>query len=319
MIKQNVLIRCDASTAIGLGHITRCLVLANEFRDAGHKVIFAMKNHMLGIEKAIENNFEVLVASDDKFDYDKWIQKIANDKNINIFIGDVRDGLPIETINKLKEKKILTVAIDEPSEYRKACDLCFYPPVPQVDELDWNGFKGEIYKGWEYVILRPEFYKDYKKVKNVIPNILVMMGGTDPYNLTLEVVKQLLSLEEEINISVVIKKDHLDYNAIKALGNNINVYSEIVNIAEFLTKIDFGIISFGVSAYELLAMQIPAIHICLDEDHWKASEIFENEKLAKRYKRDNFNFKNNHFHFKIKALERVRKNKVINKILKRVK
>ncbi len=284
---KNILIRCDASPAIGLGHITRCLVLANDFRDEGHNVYFAMRNYTLGITKAKENNFEVFIANEDNFNYNDWIQKIADDKKINIFIGDIRDALPIETIEELKQKNILTVAIDEPSDYRIACDLCFYPPVPQVDELDWTGFKGQIYKGFEYVILRPEFYKNYVKVNNKIPNILVMMGGTDPHNLTLKVLKQLLAKKEQLHLSVIMRKDHIDYDAIKSLSSNLRIYSDVKNMAEFLNGIDFAVITFGMSAYELLAMHIPAVHICLDDEHWKSSEMFEKNNFSMRINKKN--------------------------------
>ena len=281
MNKLNLLIRCDASLAIGLGHVTRCLVLAQNFKDDGHCVFFAMKNYELGIDKVTEQGFKVLIAPT-SFDYDHWLQTLALQLDINIFIGDVRDGLPIQTIEQLKAKNILTVAIDEPSDYRKACDLCFYPPIPQVDELDWEGFTGKIYKDWEYVILRPEFYQNHKQVKNDKPNILVMMGGTDPKNLTLAVVRQLLSFKKEINITVVIDANHADYSFIKNIAENVSIKSNVTDMAEFLTQVDFGIISFGVSAYELLAMQIPALHICLNEDHWISSEMFEQKGLASR-------------------------------------
>jgi len=287
---KNILIRCDASHKIGMGHITRCLVLAEEFRTLNYNIYFAMKEYKFGINIATKHNFEVLIASENNFNYNNWIQTIVDEKNINIFIGDIRDGLPIQTIEELKIKNILTVAIDEPSDYRKACDMCFYPPVPQVDDINWNGFNGKIYKGWEYIILKPEFYIDYKKEKNTVPNILVMMGGTDPYNLTLGIIESLLHLKEDVNICVVIKKDHSDYEHIKNINKKVLIYSDINNMAEFLVKIDFGIISFGVTAYELLAMQIPAIHICLDDDHWSSSELFEKENFAKRCKKEKFNF-----------------------------
>ena len=199
-MNKNILIRCDASKEIGLGHITRCLVLANELRDDKNRVYFAIKNYEIAIEKIKEQQFDMIVA-DDNFDYFKWIEDIIEQQKIDIFIGDVRDGFPIELISYMKNKNILTVAIDEPSEYSKECDLCFYPPHASIDK---SQYKGKVFQGLEYVILRPEFYEEFEKKKNEIPNILVMMGGTDAYNLTLPVIKKIDTYKEDFEISVIL-------------------------------------------------------------------------------------------------------------------
>lgn len=279
---KNILIRCDASKSIGLGHVTRCLVLARGFQKRGYNVHFAMKNYSIGIDKIKKEKFPIM-PYDKNVPYHDWILKSVDMNNIDIFIGDVRDGLPIKTIRILKNMGILTVAIDEPSEYAKECDICFYPPHANIDK---KLYKGEVFQGFEYVILRDEFYGQYDKKKHDIPNILVMMGGTDAYNLTYKIVKQLIGLQDKINIRVIIDKKHSDYYKIKHIDKQVDVYSNVRNMADFLSEIDLGIITFGMSAYELLAMKIPSIHICLNEDHWSASGMFEKLGYAKRYKKD---------------------------------
>lgn len=270
---KNIVFRCNASKKTGLGHISRCLVLANKFRLNGDRVFFVINRDKIAIEMVENENFKYYFEDDsDIFDFE-----------FDIFIADARNNISKDIIKRLKEKDILTVAIDEPNEYARECDICFYPPHAKIEK---SLYKGRVYQGFEYIILRDEFYKNYKKVKNSIPNILVMMGGTDTYHLTLPVVKQLLSLKQNFDISVIVKKEHKNYDHIKNIDPRVKVYSNIKDMAKFLTKIDFGIISFGVSAYELLTMQIPAIHICLDEDHWQASEYFEKNGYAKRYKKD---------------------------------
>ena len=281
-MKKNILIRCDGSKDIGLGHVIRCLVLAKGFKKKGHSVYFATRDYQIGIDKIKEEKFPVILPYKN-LNYNDWLLKIANNKAIDIFIGDVRDGLPPKTIKTLKKQGILTVAIDEPSDYAKECDICFYLPHANIDE---KLYKGEVFQGFEYVILRDEFYGQYDKKKHDIPNILVMMGGTDAYNLTYKIVKQLIGLQDKINIRVIIDKKHSDYYKIKHIDKQVNVYSNVRNMADFLSEIDLGIITFGMSAYELLAMKIPSIHICLDEDHWIASGMFEKLGCAKRYNKD---------------------------------
>jgi spore coat polysaccharide biosynthesis predicted glycosyltransferase SpsG len=72
-------------------------------------------------------------------------------------------------------------------------------------------------------------------------------------------------------------------------------------MALFLSDIDFAVVAFGTSAYELIAMQIPAIHICLDDDHWEASEYFEKNGFAKRYMMDSVDIKSKDLKIKFKT------------------
>ena len=280
-MSKNILFRCDASKEIGLGHITRCLVLANQFRDNGDKVFFAIKNYEIAKEKIKEENFDVLIADEKDFNYFEWIKNILEEKVINIFIGDVRDGFPVELITFMKNKSILTVAIDEPSEYAKECDFCFYPPHAKIDK---TLYKGKVYQGLEYVILRPEFYKKYEKKKNDIQNILVMMGGTDALNLTLPLIKKIDKEKENFQISVLLSDKHQDLNFIKDLisssKHKISLYHNIQDMSSFLNEIDFAISQFGTIAYEYLIKNIPSIYIYNKKEIAKTYDYFLNNYYA---------------------------------------
>ena len=290
MINKNILIRCDASQTIGLGHITRCLVLANKFRKSKCKVFFAIKNNELAIEKIKAQQFDMIIASNDNFDYFNWIEKILKENEIDIFIGDIRDGFPIELISYMKNRNILTVAIDEPSSYAKECDLCFYPPHAIIDKTK---YKGKVYQGLEYVILRPEFYENFEKVKNEIPNVLVMMGGTDAYNLTLPVIKKIDTCKENFEIRVILSEKHKDLDLLneflKISNHKVIIYNKVENMASFLNNIDFAVSQFGTVAYEYLIKNIPAIYIHNDKEDRCIYNYFLNNSYALLDSIDNIN------------------------------
>lgn len=290
MINKNILIRCDASQTIGLGHITRCLVLANEFKKSGNNIFFAIKNNELAIEKIKDEQFDMIIASDDNFDYFKWIVDIIEQQKIDIFIGDIRDGFPIELISYMKNKNILTVAIDEPSDYAKECDMSFYPPHANIDKTK---YKGKVYQGLEYVILRPEFYENFEKVKNKIPNVLVMMGGTDAYNLTLPVIKKIDTCKENFEIKLILSEKHKDIDVLnkfaKISKHKVIIYNKVENMASFLNNIDFAISQFGTVAYEYLIKNIPAIYIHNDKEYRCIYNYFLNNSYALLNSIDNIN------------------------------
>ena len=109
----------------------------------------------------------------------------------------MRDGLSREKLKSIKKKTGIKVAtIDDLEDKRLEADIAFYPPVPQLDKVNWGGFKGELYIGWEYVILRKEFLQKYPTPNNPIPNILVSMGSTDEKNMTKFVIYTLDKINE---------------------------------------------------------------------------------------------------------------------------
>ncbi|MEZ4483750.1 MAG: hypothetical protein R2864_03865 [Syntrophotaleaceae bacterium] len=72
-------------------------------------------------------------------------------------------------------KRLLVVVLDDSSDRRlAAADLAFYPPVPQVAELDWSDFDGDCYAGWEWIPLRSGFDRKLPQPANQMPPLVTM-------------------------------------------------------------------------------------------------------------------------------------------------
>ena len=276
---MNILIRCDASHQIGIGHLSRCMTLASRLNEyPSVKIIFAIKKSDVA-EKLLKNKFELLVFdSSRKHSYENWFIEILIQQKISQLILDVRNDVNGAFLKKIKPlTRIIT--IDDPEDKRLFSDLAFYPPVKQVMEMDWSNFKGCLKVGWEFVMIRDEFLNEINKTNNKKIKIIVSMGGSDALNLSLTILETLKKINIKFDISLIIgpannnegilKKHILDNQSL-----NVTVFNSPNNFNDLISESDFGIISFGQTAYEFAALNRPSIYLCLSEDHEFSSEIF---------------------------------------------
>ncbi len=292
---MNVLMRCDGSPEIGLGHIVRCLALADELHDVHNcRITFAIRKGMLRIAKVGKKKYSVIISreTEKNFDYESWLNECVRKVDAQAIVFDVRDGLTRSVVKELRDKGILIVTIDDPEEKRLEADLAFYPPVPQVKLMDWTGFTGELYVGWEWVILRKEFSNDLHvrksdpsfRIQNSKFKILVTMGGSDPQGMTLKAVKALELLDEDFDVVVIVgagfqHKKQLN-DLLSGCKHHFDVRKNVQNMAELMAQSDLAVASFGVTAYELAAMGVPAIYLCLTEDHAESASVFVDAGMA---------------------------------------
>jgi spore coat polysaccharide biosynthesis protein SpsF len=281
---RRVLFRCDGDAQVGLGHIGRCLALANELRDGhGLGVHFALARGPEGSdllqkagyppEKGIENPIE-----------DLWLEEILHRIHPDVLVLDVRSSLSPENVQKWRGEGLLIVTFDDFSGRRLAADLAFYPPVPQVGRLDWEGFTGDRYIGWDWVPLRGEFGRQFPLPLGKPPVVLVTMGGSDPAGLTLKALKALDRLDEFFTTQVVLGPGFSHHEKLRTVlrgaKRDFEVYSNPPCMAEFMGRASLAVASFGVTAYELAAMGVPAVYLSLTPDHAESASLFSREGMA---------------------------------------
>jgi spore coat polysaccharide biosynthesis protein SpsF len=284
---KTVLLRCDASARIGFGHLVRCLALADALAEGGaYTPEFLLREDPQAVKTIAERGYrQHYLSAEDEEGYHHEVLSVAKARKIVVFIGDVRDGLPPQTIAALKEWGVLTVAIDEPSTYRTEVDLAFYPPIPQVASMDWSGFAGKLYAGWNFVMLRPEFssglYPPYQD--RIHRHVLVSCGASDPANLSVAIVKALLGLPELLPVKIVVGPAAANGNELERLvakASHFEIIRGASTLAPLLSESLFAIISFGVTAYECASLAVPALHYSLSADHALSSGVFVRSNMA---------------------------------------
>lgn len=295
-----VLIRCDAAPAIGFGHVVRCLALADAMRDGhGCEVSFAMLQGPEGFEQVRANGYVVyqLRPGPATLDEGEWLQELIASHQQQVLILDVRTDLATSTVQSIRATGVLIVTIDDPSARRLFADLAFYPPVPQVARLDWTGFTGKRFVGWDWVLLRPQFAKAAQRARERAAEsmaeppssirrltLLVTMGGSDPAGFTLMALEAIEKVDGDFRVVVVIGGGFMHDAALAdwlaRANRTYTIRRNVTDMASLMAEADLAVASFGVTAYELSAMAVPAIYLCLSHDHAESCAAFEAEKMA---------------------------------------
>lgn len=270
-----VLMRCDGSAALGLGHVRRCLSVARSLRDReGFGVRFAMKDDALALEPVRAAGFAIDVMPAGVKEID-WLLSLAEVHKPLATVLDVRTDLSATSVMRLKGADTLVALIDDGSARRLAADASFYPPVPQVFQLNWQGAEAEPYVGWEWVVLGHETMPPFTR-REGRPRVVVSMGGSDPHGLTRVAVRALASLDATFDVTVVVGPgaDSRVEAEVAKIAPRFTIVRSPNDLPLLMSQADLGLISFGVTAYELAAIGVPAVYMCLSEDHAQSASAF---------------------------------------------
>jgi spore coat polysaccharide biosynthesis protein SpsF len=268
------LIRCDGGGKFGYGHVKRMVALARALRDCESVgVIFALNgtdDAALPIRRA---GFDAVMLSGGH-DLAALVKKHRPD----MLILDGREGPSRSELESLRRDIPIVAAIDDGSERRLACDFAYYPPVPQVAELDWTGARTVPRVGWQWSLLGLNPHLTPARAMASRPTLLVAMGGSDPSGLTLRAARALTGLDPVFRIRFVIGTGTRNAAKIAAAVVALNDNYETVEGADDLSveyaSADLALCAFGVTAYELAAFGVPALYLSLSADHERSASAF---------------------------------------------
>lgn len=276
-----ILMRCDGGREIGFGHVRRSLSVARALRDReGFGVRFAMKADDTAVELVRGEGFAVDLMPAGQCEID-WLLDLSESIAPVAAVLDVRTDLSATSVMRLRGAGLIVATIDDGSQRRLSADVSFYPPVPQVFQMNWQGAEAEPIVGWEWVVLGHDVMPPFQ-VRTGRPRVIVSMGGSDPQGMTLPAVRALSTLDAEFDVTVVVgpAADHNAEVEIQRIAPSFMVVRSPNDLPRLMSEADIGVISFGVTAYELAALGVPSIYLSLTEDHEASASAFERSGMG---------------------------------------
>lgn len=273
--EARALIRVCGGRACGYGHVKRMVMLARFLRDQeGIGVSFVLSGDMAALKPIRHAGFEAAMMSSP----DTLMQ--ADLPPFDIYIVDSRDDVPSRAdLERFSKHTPLIVVVDDISERRLAADLAYYPPVPQVRTLSWEGSKCRPRVGWQWAILGVPGHVARPYVPGSRLTLLISMGGSDPLRLTLRAAMALQSLPPVFRARFVIGPGISDGPAlardIAAMGDNFETIEGADDLMTEYASADLALAAFGVTAYELASFGVPAIYLGITTDHVLSASAFD--------------------------------------------
>lgn len=306
---MQVAIRTDASLQIGIGHLMRCLTLAEELRRCNVHVQFVCREHPGHMADMISKKgfavtllpapVEAVETVLEKDDYAAWLgvsQKDDAVQTIAALCARQIDWLIVdhygldhewETILRPHTRKIM--AIDDIANRKHDCDLLLDQNFSQELEARYNDLAPKHCKlllGPRYALLKPE-YDEYRKIQTPrngkINKILIFMGGSDNANITGKVL-ELLSMPElaHIQVDVVLGANNPHRKKILQQSNkrpSTVVYTARPHLADLMARADLAIGAGGVTTWERMCLGLPSLVISIADNQKPACQALSDAGL----------------------------------------
>lgn len=250
---MNLLIRADSSSQIGLGHIMRDLVLAKQYPDA--TVIFACQDLAGNIIDRIPYPVHIL-ASNTPEELIEYI--ISNDVNVVVFD---HYGIDEAYEKQVKEQTGVTILSLDDTYRPHHCDILFNPNIYAKSERYQFIVPQHCDVQCGHPLIREEFKTAKQEPKPSTDTIFISMGGSDPVNLSMDIL-QALPAHEHVNLVTTSSNPHLE--SLRHYANhhpNIRLHINTSNIAHIMHESAFAIITPSSIAHEVMFMEVPFIAI----------------------------------------------------------
>jgi len=247
--KRTIIFRADGGPSIGMGHFTRTLALAEVLNEHFH-CIFATQQpteyQITEIERICHGQ---IVLPEDDTHYGKFLTHLNGTEIV------VLDNYYFTTEYQIaiKAKGCKLVCIDDLHDQHFVADVI----INHAEGVDSSVYSVEPYTklflGFRYALLRKEFRVKTQLIKDKKFSCLIMIGGTDPFGITNNILELLSSTEIQKPIAVIANSKSY-YNSVEWFQNL--TASEVVKLME---NAEFGIFSASTIAIEACAKRLPFI------------------------------------------------------------
>ncbi len=310
-----VVIRADANSKIGMGHVMRCLSVADALLKRGEEVLFVTADDT-PVPLLTKKGIPYRVLHTDYADMEAELPKLWDvlnelsqraespeaalaQKNTAILVDSY---YVTEKYLAALKKRITTIYMDDVYAFSYPVDMLINYNIYGEEmgyEKDAAFADTELLLGTEYVPLREEFAAEAGYVQsrkelsagagNVTPaadgGILITTGGSDSFNLAGQLLTEAMKYDalktKEYHVVSGSLNPHIgELQALAQEHGNIHIHCNVTNMAELMAGSKVALSAGGSTLYELCAMGVPVIAFSFAENQERLVQTFVKRGIA---------------------------------------
>lgn len=252
----------ESSHQKGMGHLFRTINLIDVLNVNNAQYIVIINNNKIACE--ILKSKAIPYETVDLADYESnWERALIAKHGIDVWVNDRLDT-DIRHVWNIKSSALKIVTFDDRGSGAELADI----HVAALAFAREGQPKGRtVLAGLDYLILNKDIAK-YKRVREKVENIIVSLGGSDTYGVTLKVVDILKGLNKKATLH--IGPSFMHHKELEMAANdNFSIINKVPSLMATFYEYDLAVTGGGITPFEANASGLPCIII--------ANEIFEIE------------------------------------------
>lgn len=267
-MKKKVIIRTDADSVRGMGHLMRCIAIAQRIPECGGKCLFYIGNHEYAtrILEQYQMHYVILETADrgKEEELEEFLQR-GREEQASVILVDAYDITQhylscLRTIAKV-------VYLDDLNQ--------FYYPVDGIINYTWGAGrkeydlypyqKEEFLLGREYIPVRKEFTLKKEHTFDNVRNVMLTTGGTDPEHIVSRFLEKWKAAQyKQVKLHVILGQYFDNIEEIRQLSSgrtHIVLYENLTNLAEVMKKCEVAVSAGGTTIWELCSVGVAAVGV----------------------------------------------------------
>jgi UDP-2,4-diacetamido-2,4,6-trideoxy-beta-L-altropyranose hydrolase len=266
-----LVIRADGTAAMGLGHVMRCLAIAEAWIELGGRVLLATAD----LPVAVAERYEAAGAR---------VAMIRSTEDAAVLVRDlgarfaVLDGYHLGADDQaaLARTGARLLVIDDRGETATPAAAVVLNQNANASAELYDGIDAKLLLGTQYTLLRREFraVAALRAIPEVARRVLVSFGGSDPANVAPRAIEAVAPLEGlDVLVIAGVANPHAAELAVPANARaTIRIVPSVDDMAAQMKWAELAVVAAGGTCWELAACGVPMIAIGVAENQVAVTE-----------------------------------------------